>query len=372
MQTSDSIEIVQRPGGALGIVFPAGLRRDDAPAALAAATRAVREIGGPVCLDLTRLGMLDDTALAVAAVICRYSRANGLEVTFEATQADLPGRVGKLAAAADRPRREFRASQVPTRVGEQTLHMWDNTRAVIEFAGELTHAICMGFRHPRRVRWRDVFLYMDRCGTDALPIVLLICFLMGLILGFQAAMQLRVFGADIYVADLVGLSITRELGPLMVAMICTGRAGSAFAAEIGTMNVSEEVDALVTMGLEPSRFLVVPKVLALMAVMPLLTIFGNVAGIAGGFVVAVLQLNLPVLAYWNQTVTALDQWDIMQGLIKSLVFGLFVAAVGCLRGLQTRGGARGVGSSTTSAVVSGIFLIVILDAVMTILFARLS
>ncbi len=367
-----NLEIREERSG-LTIVFKGRLPREDVAGALAQADDGLQASSGAVVLDLSALSELDDYALAVAAAVYRRGQHGARHVTFEdgadGTLADL---VVKLATAQDRPKQEFNVVSVPVQVGEHALHFWHDMRALIEFAGELTYALYQGFRHPRRVRWRDVVKYMDRCGSDGLPIVLLICFLMGLILGFQAALQLQMFGADIYAADLVGLSICRELGPLMVATICTGRAGSAFAAEIGTMKVSEEVDALVTMGLEPNRFLVVPKVVALMAVMPLLTVFGDVAGIAGGFTVAVLQMDLPFLAYWNQTVSALDQWDIVQGLIKSVVFGLFIAAVGCLRGLQTRGGAQGVGVSTTSAVVSGIFLIIILDAAMTIMFARLG
>ena len=243
---------------------------------------------------------------------------------------------------------------------------------IISYVGELVQALWQAALHPRQVRWRDTFTYMDRCGADALPIVTLICFLMGLILGFQSAIQMHTFGADIFVADLVGLSICKELGPLMVAMICTGRAGSSFAAEIGTMKVSEEIDALVTMGLDPNRFLVVPKLLALVVVMPMLAIFGDIAGVAGGFVVGMFQLNLPFIAYWNETVNAIGPWDVTEGLIKSGVFAFLIAAVGCNRGLRTEGGAQGVGGATTSAVVSGIFLVIVADAVMTLLFTRIG
>jgi len=198
--------------------------------------------------------------------------------------------------------------------------------------------------------------------------VAMICFLMGLILGFQSAVQLHQFGADIFIVDFVGLTICVELGPLMVAMICTGRAGSAFAAEIGTMKVSEEVDALVTMGLDPCRFLTLPKVLALVAAMPLLTVFGDLTGIAGGFVVGMAKLDIPFVAYFARTARVISPWHMAQGLIKSVVFALLVGAVGCLRGLRTEGGAQGVGGATTSAVVTGIFLIVLADTALTMVF----
>jgi phospholipid/cholesterol/gamma-HCH transport system permease protein len=179
------------------------------------------------------------------------------------------------------------------------------------------------------------------------------------------------FGTDLYVADMVGLSIVKELGPLMVAMICTGRAGSAFAAEISTMKVSEEIDAMVTMGFKPSRFLIIPKLLALVLVMPVLTIFGNVVGIIGGMTVGVFSLGLPVITYFNRTVLIITPRCFTEGLIKSAVFAILIAAVGCLRGLEAKNDTHGVGSAATSAVVSGIFLVIVADTLLTFLFSRI-
>lgn len=322
-------------------------------------------------VDLNAVGSTDLYAVAVTAKFQRLCQERGLAFRTRHATTEVQQALQHLADAWEQ--RDIPGGDpLPLQIGEKSIGFCRDIKELLGFIGELTWALYEALRHPTRVRWKDTLHYMDRCGTDGLPIVLLICLLMGLILGFQAALQLRIFGADIFAADLVGLSVTRELGPLMVAMICTGRAGSAFAAEIGTMTVSEEVDALITMGLEPNRFLVVPKLLALMAVMPLLTVFGDVAGIAGGFIVAVTQMDLPFMAYWTQTIGAINQWDVLQGLVKSVVFAFCIAAVGCMRGLQTRGGARGVGVSTTSAVVSGIFLIVITDALMTTLFARLG
>jgi len=267
---------------------------------------------------------------------------------------------------------EALSAVLPVQIGEHTVGFLSDVRAIFTFIGDLSYSLYLSVRHPQLVRWRDMLYYMDRTGSDAVPIVVMICFLMGLILGFQAAVQMHQFGADIYVADLVGLSIVMELGPLMVAMICTGRAGSSFAAEIGSMKVAEEVDALVTMGLDPNRFLVLPKVLALTAAMPLLTLFGDIAGIAGGFAVGMGQLGLPFVAYYSRTAQVISLWHIGQGLIKSVVFALLVSAVGCQRGLRAEGGAQGVGESTTSSVVSGIFLIVLADAVLTIVFNALG
>jgi len=220
----------------------------------------------------------------------------------------------------------------------------------------------------RKVRWRETWLYMQRSGHEALPIVSLISFLMGLITAFQAAVQLRQFGADIYVANLVGLSITRELGPLMTAIIASGRSGAAFAAEIGTMKVSEEVDALDAMGLDRTRFLVTPKVIALLVMLPCLTLFADLVGILGGLFVALFSLDIPAVVYFRQLKAYMSMWDIGQGLLKAVVFAILIATIGCLRGFEARAGAESVGRVTTAAIVSGIFAIICADAVFTVLF----
>jgi phospholipid/cholesterol/gamma-HCH transport system permease protein len=237
------------------------------------------------------------------------------------------------------------------------------------FLGDLAKVCWQAIRNPKKIRWRETIYYMDMCGSQALPIVMMICFLMGIILGFQAAVQMRKFGTELYVADLVGFSILKELGPLMVAMIATGRAGSAFAAEIGSMKLDEEINALETMGLAPGRFLVIPKILAMIMTIPLLTIFGDVIGILGGFVVGTTMLGLPAVAYYNRTIEVLTPMVFFLGIIKSLVFAIIIAVVGCLRGFQSECNAQGVGRATTSAVVTSIFFIVIADAVLTILFS---
>ena len=252
--------------------------------------------------------------------------------------------------------------------GDWGLAFTQGLRDFTAFTGEVVLGIADAVRHPRRVRWRDTWLYMQRSGPDGLPIVSLISFLMGLITAFQAAVQLRQFGADIYVANLVGLSITRELGPLMTAIIAAGRSGAAFAAEIGTMKVSEEVDALAAMGLDRTRFLVTPKVVALLVMLPCLTLFADLVGVLGGLVVAVFSLDIPAIVYFRQMRAYMSPWDVGQGLLKSVVFAILIAEIGCLRGFQASEGAESVGRITTAAIVAGIFAIICADAVFTVLF----
>jgi phospholipid/cholesterol/gamma-HCH transport system permease protein len=239
------------------------------------------------------------------------------------------------------------------------------------FVGEVTAGLAALGRQPRRLRLREWWVIVEKAGTNALPIVALISFLMGMIMAFQSAMPMRQFGVDIFVVNLVALAIARELGPLMTAVVLAGRSGSAFAAEIGTMKVNEEVAALTTMGLNPVRFLAVPRVLAGIVVTPVLTVYAMVIGIAGGFAV-MLMLGFPLAALTNQLSGSLTVNDVLAGLIKSVFFGAVVAGVGCMRGLQTGAGAAAVGDATTRSVVTGIFFIVVLDAVFAVIYYQLK
>ena len=243
--------------------------------------------------------------------------------------------------------------------------------ALVAFVGELVAALLTAAAKPWRVRWRDAFVVAESAGVNALPIVGLISFLVGLIMAFQSAIPMRQFGAEIFVANLIALSMLRELGPLMTAIVLAGRTSSAFAAELGTMKVNEEIDALTTMGIDPVRFLVTPRVIASVAVTPLLTIYADFAGVIGGSVV-LLSMHYPVVTYYNQVVTSVTYLDFAGGLVKSFVFGIMVAGIGCLRGLQTQTGATAVGASTTRAVVTGIILIVITDGVFSVVFFYLG
>jgi phospholipid/cholesterol/gamma-HCH transport system permease protein len=198
--------------------------------------------------------------------------------------------------------------------------------------------------------------------------VVLINFLVGFVMAFQSARQLKMFGANIYVADLVGISLTRELAPLMTAIIVCGRSGAAFAAELGSMKVNEEIDALRTLGLTPFGWLVVPRVFALVIVVPLLTIIADFIGVTGGLFVGILDLDLTAQGYFTQTLTAVKAWDVVTGLMKSVVFAAAIALIACQQGFAASGGAEGVGKRTTSTVVTSLFAVVIIDAVFTVIF----
>jgi phospholipid/cholesterol/gamma-HCH transport system permease protein len=241
------------------------------------------------------------------------------------------------------------------------------TKEFITYTGEIVWALIQSFGHPGRIRWADTFLVAERAGVDALPIVALISFIVGLVMAFQAAVPMRMFGAELYVANLIGIAMVRELGPLMTAIVLAGRSASAFAAEIGTMRINEEIDALTVMGLDPVRFLIVPRVIAATLITPLLTIFSNLVGILGGALV-ITSMGYPIVSYYNQIASFVEWNDFAGGLVKCFVFGILIATAGCIRGYQTLSGPSAVGISTTRAVVTGIILIAVFDGIFSIVY----
>jgi phospholipid/cholesterol/gamma-HCH transport system permease protein len=257
-------------------------------------------------------------------------------------------------------------------VGRTTLETWSRARVASTFVGECVIGLLQVLKHPGRFRWRDCITEMQQCGAMALPIVSLISFLVGLIMAYQAAVQLRQFGADIYVADLVGLSVVREMGPMMAAIILAGRTGAAFAATLANMKANEEVDALETLGISSVQFLVLPRLIALGVMMPLLALYSNGVGIMGGMAVAAGVLDIPPSAYWIETQSIIDLSDVSTGLIKSIAFGILIGLSGCLRGLQADRSAAGVGLAATSAVVTAILLIIVADALFAVVFNMLG
>lgn len=259
-----------------------------------------------------------------------------------------------------------------TNVGTASMAMWADFRAFVEFLGEFVINLVAIFTHPASIRWADFPFNFLRAGVNAVPIVVVIGLLDGFIIAYQSAVQLEAFGATAFLGKLVSRSVTRELAPLITAIIVAGRSGSAFAAEIGTMNVSEEVDALRSMGFNVMRFLVMPRVLAVVAAMPFLIIIADLMGVIGGYFAATIALDMTLAGYIRDTREALIYSDVIGGIVKGVVFGILVAMVGCFRGLQVSGGAESVGRYTTSAVVTGIFLIVLADAVLSIVFQSIG
>src|SRR3989442_10230096 len=298
------------------------------------------------------------------------------QIAFD--QAGLPHGVQRLLALATAvperqdARREVVRESLLVRLGQGVLTAVESTHGLLTFLGQVALAFGQFIRGRARFRGVDLWLIVQECGAQALPIVSLISFLVGLILAFMGANQLRQFGAQIYVANLVGLSMAREMGAMMTGIIMAGRTGAAFAAQLGTMVVNQEIDALTTMGLNPMEFLVVPRILALAMMVPLLCIYADLVGILGGAVVGVGMLNLGAAQYYQQTLSALHLLDFVVGLIKGSVFGILIALAGCLRGMQCGRSASAVGAAATSAVVTGIVWIIVSDAVLTVMYNDLG
>ena len=321
-------------------------------------------------LNLGGITYLDSAGTLALYQIEEEYTSQSINVTFQDVAGQITGIIKLL---------NEKVSQVPPlisrdkkinileQIGEATLRFSSDFYQIMSFAGELLVSLIHALIRPRSIRWHDVLFYMKRAGVDGLPIVGLISFLLGLIMAFMSSLQLRLFGAGIYVASLLAIAMVKELGPIMTAILVAGRSGSAFAAEIGTMIVNDEVNALKTMGFNPTRFLAVPKVLATMFVVPLLTIFADLFAIVGGLLVGVIGLDLTVYTYIQQTRASIDVFDILSSLVKSVVFAALIAGIGCQRGFKVTGGAESVGRSTTSAVVSAIFLIVVADSAFAII-----
>ena len=236
----------------------------------------------------------------------------------------------------------------------------------LSFLGESAACAVSALRHPRQFRLGDALLAFQRASFDGFPVTIGVGFLLGVILAFQCAAALRMFGVEVYIADMLAIALFRELGPIITAIILAGRTGSAFAAEIGTMKVDEELDALTTMGLPPVRFLVLPRVAAAIFAMPILTIFAEVAGLVGGALV-LSAMNVPPTVFWHHVASTTTVFMIVFGLVKGMGFGLLVGLIGCAAGMRTASTADGVGSAATSAVVGSIVAIAVSDGLIAVL-----
>jgi len=259
-----------------------------------------------------------------------------------------------------------------TRLGMSAAAAVEQSVALLTFIGECAVAFAGWLAHPARIRWRPILFNIRSAGFDALPIVGLLAFLLGIVVAYQGADQLRQYGANIFVADLLGLSMLREFAPLITAIIIAGRSGSAYAAQIGAMSVSEEIDAMRTLGIAPLEMLVLPKIIALLIVLPLLTVFADVLGVFGGMLMARAQLDVEFPEFLDRFTKAVSVTDYLIGICKAPVFAGIIAVVGCFQGFRAKGGADSVGRQTTRSVVQAIFLVIVADALFSIAFSALD
>jgi len=327
-----------------------------------------------VLLQAHDLAGWDSRLPAYVLKIIDYCQTRHIEVDASGLPEGIQALLKLARAVPERAgaRRTTQQKSTLAEIGKTVMNGLKDAKGLLAFIGETLLACATLIRGKARFRSIDLFLCIQDAGPSALPIVTLISLLVGLILAFVGAVQLAMFGAQIYIADLVGLGTVREMGALMTAVIMSGRTGAAYAAQLGTMNVNSEIDALKTMGISPMEFLVLPRMLGLVLMMPLLCLYADLMGMLGGALVTVSAFDVSLIQYYNETQKAVHLTDFSIGLFKSLVFAALIATAGCMRGMQCGRSASAVGDAATAAVVNSIVYIVVADSVITLICDRLG
>lgn len=329
---------------------------------------------GKLVLDFSDTPGIDSVAAAVIYGFCKeFSRA-GVRVSRTGASPVIENLFRILTKYDSTPEPEKIRMSIHDHfelLGENVYEFGKTISELVHFMVKTIGAFYELVIHPLKVRWPMVLYYMEESGYKAIPIVAVLPWLLGVVLGYQAGYQMRVFGAETFMPSLIGYSITWEIGPMLAAVLVAGRSGSAYAAEIGTMQVREEVDALRVMGFDVFSYLVTPKMIALLCVMPFLVLLANLAGLFGGLIAGSLFLDLSVSTYISELGKALIPLDIIWGMLKSIVYAILIANVGSFMGMKVRGGAAAVGKATTAAVVLSIFLVIIADALLSLLFIHI-
>jgi phospholipid/cholesterol/gamma-HCH transport system permease protein len=330
--------------------------------------------GSTVVVDGSGIGAWDTGLVSPLVRIRQHADSRGID--FEGS--NLPEGAARLLGLAfavperEGARRKEKRDGLFREVGERTLEIWASAKALLTFTGEVVLSLGRMIRGKATYLRSDLVQYIQEAGAEALPIVSLISFLIGSIFAFVGVMQLENFGAGIYTADLVAIAMVREMAPIMTAILMAGRTGAAYAAQIGTMKVNEEIDALTTLGIDPIDFLVTPRVIALIVMMPLLTLYASLLGIIGGTAVGLAMVDVTFVQYAAQSIDAVGLDSLFGGLFKSTVYGILIALAGCQQGMACGNSAMAVGQSTTRAVVMGIVLIVVSASVLTIIYINLG
>ena len=319
--------------------------------------------------DTSALGKYDSSLISLILKAVKTASARGAEVDFSTLPEGIEAMLS-LAVAVPAADTKRKTAPIPfvNKVGEHTINMLANAKDYVSFFGDITIALMNLIRGCARMRRCDFMLITQRTGPEALGIVGLISFLVGLILAFVGSIQLAKYGSEIFIADLVGIAMVREMGAMMVGIVMSGRTGAAFAAELGSMKVNEEISAFKTFGISPAEFLVLPRILALVCMFPLLTIFANVIGMLGGLVIGVGMFDISYEQYSSRTISALSLVQISTGVGKSIVYGIIVACIGCRMGMACENSSSGVGRATTSSVVQSITWIIVADAIFAVIF----
>ncbi len=324
---------------------------------------------GSLLFDCTALAALDTTGAWLLQQTIHSLEQNGHPVTLNGLKPEFHTLLQLVNSCADTSNTPtLPQSNLLTRIGQRSWHSMIRISGMLAFIGETAIVLLHSLLQPRRIRWRAILHNLQSAGFEALPIVGLLSFLMGLVISYQGADQLQRFGANLFIADLVGLSMLRELSPLLTAIIVAGRSGSAYAAQIGTMKVTEEIDALRTIGVGPTELLVLPKLLALVIALPLLTVYADAAGLFGGMIMASSKLDVSFAVFLDRLTDAVSLSSFLTGVGKAPIFAAIIALVGCHQGFQVTGSADSVGRQTTVSVVHSIFLVILADAIFSIIF----
>jgi len=325
---------------------------------------------GRVAFEAVNLAAWDSSLLTFVERLLQICRDREISVNTDGLPAGLRRLMNLVEAVPERTgaRKDVMEASLLERIGTRTIGTVDSMAEMLAFLGEMTITFVRLFGMRARFRASDLSMLIQQCGAEALPIVTLISFLVGVILAFVGAVQLKQFGAQIYVADLVGIAMMREMGAMMTAIIMAGRTGAAFAAQLGTMRVTQEVDAFTTAGFSPLEFLVLPRVLALVVMMPLLCLYSDFVGVLGGAAIGVGMLDLTWSTYFQETANAVALGDVVGGVFKASVYGVLIALAGCLRGLQCGNSSSAVGDAATSAVVTGIVAIIVACGTFSVMF----
>ena len=325
----------------------------------------ILDVSGLEYCDMTGIGLIRDLKILQESSKSAF-QLKGLRSDHQ-TLLNLVTRRGGQPAAPKTPVRPGFIENLGRSVG----HIWDDFYSQVAFVGEVISEMFLAVIRPGTIRWKDVWVFIEKGGVNAMFLIMMAGFLIGVIMAFQSALPLKQMGSDVFVANVVAFAVLRELGPLITAIILAGRTGSAIAAEIGTMKINEEVNALTTMGLEPVRFLVISRMIGIVFLAPLLTILSDFFGMLGGAIVF-QSFGYSATTYMNQITSTVDLGDVLGGIFKAIPFAIAIGSIGCLRGLQTKTGASAVGESTTSSVVTGMVMIIILDGIISAIYYALG
>jgi phospholipid/cholesterol/gamma-HCH transport system permease protein len=360
--------------GAVSIQLTGRIDDSTLPAIWSEVLNAARRVtSGNILVDVSKVSYCDGAGLGLFAAIRRVAALAGSKLTFSGFAAELQ-QLSDRSALIDPSAPELQPAKRLSFIedtGKSTATVLNDLQSFVAFIGHFLSAMIWQITHPWQLRYRDLLLIAEKAGLNAAPIICLLGLLIGVILAFQCAIPMRRYGAQEAIPAVVSIALTRELGPLIAAVIFAGRSGSAFTAEIGAMTISEEISALKCMGLDPVRFLVLPRVLAAMAMLPLLTMLGNLTGILGGYSV-MTNYGFSFIRYIHAVGHSISYIDLLGGIAKTIVFGAIIAGVGCLRGLRTGSGPGAVGDSTTRSVVESIVFVIISDAIFGVVYYYLG